>query len=99
MFKKDNNYYTPLRDLSEDDIDHAVKRFLEYLINDLSVSIDKEKAIYIYNRVIDLIHRTNISRKGLSKIHMQIISNYKWYTPFCYAAILSAYHETKKEKV
>jgi len=87
--KRLKDYEGKLTDYPEEVQKQILNAFVNELILDLNASLTKGNVDHLQFRVHENTNKC-LSIKYLVKIYTEIISNYKRYTPLCFASILTA---------
>lgn len=82
-------YTGNLNNYSELEQKKILNTFANELILDMNASMRQEEINHMQSRLHEQVN-TGTSIKNLRKIHFEIISNFKKYSPLCYASIVTA---------
>jgi hypothetical protein len=83
------DYTGNLKSYPEDEQKKILNTFVNDIILDLNANLTVGEIIHIQKRVHERLNY-GLSIKYLNSIRMEIISNLKRYTPFCFASIVTA---------
>ena len=79
-----------LKDESIEVKEKVIKDFLNGLVLDLRISLQKDELEHIFNRLMYRINKGGLTKDTFDRISTEILKNYKKYLPFCYASIVTA---------
>jgi len=82
-----------LRDLDGNDQKELIKLFINKTLLALNAKLDKTEVETIHNLCVGFFFDSNFYDGVFLKIYNEIITNYRRYTPFCYASIRTAMRE------
>lgn len=71
--------------------EEKIKLFINKLVKSLRVKdIDINELKFIYDETYKIFFNSNYFDSELSNIYNEIVRNYKFYIPFCFASIRTA---------
>jgi len=85
-----------LSDMSEFDQKELIKSFINRIILALNAKIDDNELQSIFDLTCDWLINKPFREYEFTNIYNEIVCNYKFYLPFCFASIRTAYERINK---
>lgn len=85
------------KELPEKESGKIIQEFVNNLIMDFRILIDKDEAGYLVIRTIEWLGKSNEVTSVLPKVRKEMLENFRRYTPLCYASIRTAYKKVKED--